>query len=188
MPGDSTKKDLLELDDPTEPADATEPVAPSGLQSPVARPTVIPTFDPKAFAEETEHREQAPTITNEIELEQARLRSIASQVPPPRSRAESLVFVETGEEDLEELDADAQIALLVERLSPLDRVPALVGSPNDLAAQLEDPRAAYVATFVDGLLPLETIVEVAGLPQLDTLRVLDRMLAQGLAVFRGSKP
>jgi hypothetical protein len=186
VPADSPKKDLLEVDAPALLVDAPEPVAPSGLQSTAPRPTVIPTFDPLVYAKETEQREQAPTITNEVELEQARVASMASLAPPPRARAESLVQLEVVEVDdeLDALDPDAQVAVLLDRLAPLARVPTLVKTPNELAVRLEDSKAAYIAGFVDGLLPLETIVDVAGLPQLDTLRVLDRMIALGLAVLR----
>ena len=179
------KKDLLELDDPA--GAVEEPAAALSGTQPMqqARPTVVPAFDPRAFAEETELREQAPTITNEVELEEARLASMSTSfAPPPRARAESLVQVETGEEDIEELEEAAQVALLSARLGPLDGVPTLVKSASELAAALEDPKAAFVAGFVDGLLPLETIVEVAGLPVADTLRILDHMVSLGLAVVR----
>lgn len=176
------KKDLLELDDPTRASDST---APSGARPAQAScPTLIPAFDPVALAEESELRAQTPTITNELELERARVASMRSQVPPARPAEDSLVEVEADEGDLEELDEEDQVAVLLERLSPMNRVPELVKPTAQLADQLGDSKSAYVAGFVDGVLPLETIVEVAGLPQLDTLRILDRMLSQGIAVFR----
>jgi len=55
---------------------------------------------------------------------------------------------------------------------------------KQLGGMLEDPKTAYVLGFVDGILPLETIIEVTGLPELDTLRILDRMVAQSVVVFR----
>lgn len=207
MPADSPKKDSLNLDAPASPASSPDPGAASGLQASVENPTVIPasfdplayaedahqneyptvipSFDPLEYARERDQRERALTITNEVELEQARVASLPSDIPPLRPRAESLAELEVVEEDLDALDDDAQIAVLLARLAPLDRVPTLVKTPHELALLLRDPKAAYLAGFVDGLLPLETIVEAAGLPQLDTLRVLDRMIAGGLAVFRG---
>ena len=56
---------------------------------------------------------------------------------------------------------------------------------TELGALLEDPKTAYVLGFVDGLLPLETIIDVTGLPELETLRVLDRMIAQSIVIVRG---
>ncbi len=176
------KKELLELDDP---ARSSESTAPSGARpSRASCPTVIPAFDPVALAEESELRAQSPTITNEVELERARLASMRSQMPPARPADESQVEVEADEGELEELDEADQIAVLLERLDPMSRVPELVKPTAELADRLGDSKSAYVAGFIDGVLPLETIVEVAGLPQLDTLRILDRMLTQGIAVFR----
>lgn len=177
------KKHLLELDDPATAADEGGAVASSTQPTQQGRPTVVPAFDPLAFAEETEHRDLAPTITNEVELEQARLASMSMSDPPLRERHDSFVHVEAGEEDLEALEESAQVALLSERLGALDAVPALVKTGAELASQLEDPKSAFVAGLIDGLLPLETILEVAGLPSADTLRILDRMVTLGLVVI-----
>lgn len=178
------KDPLLELDDPANASDEGAAVASGTQPTQQARPTVVPAFDPQAFAEEAIHRDQAPTITNEVELEQARLASMSTSDPPMRGRAESFVHVEASEEDFEELDASAQEALLSARLGPLDGVPSLVKQGAELAAQLEDPKSAFVAGLVDGLLPLETILEVAGLPAAETLRILDRLVTVGVVVIR----
>jgi hypothetical protein len=66
----------------------------------------------------------------------------------------------------------------------MTRVPALAKELSELGPMLSDPKTAYVLGFVDGILPLEIIVEVTGLPELDTLRVLDRMISQSVVVFR----
>jgi hypothetical protein len=63
-------------------------------------------------------------------------------------------------------------------------VPALTRKLTELGPAIEDPKTAFILGFVDGLLPLETIVEVAGLPEIDTLRVLDRAVDQYLITFR----
>ena len=42
---------------------------------------------------------------------------------------------------------------------------------------------AYVLGFIDGVLPLETIVEVAGLPELETLKILERAIEQNAISF-----
>jgi hypothetical protein len=174
------KKELLELDDPTEDFDAPDmETAESGM---VPRPTVRPDFDPVAYARKHGMRERMSTITDENALEQARLASMQSNLPPPRPRFES-VEIDAGEEDLDALPTDEQIAIFHARLSPLSRTPTLAREMSKLGSLVEDPKTAYVLGFVDGLLPLETIVEVTGLPELDTLRVLDRMITQGVIVF-----
>jgi hypothetical protein len=108
-----------------------------------------------------------------------------TQPPPAQNPRDSAVEIDAGEEDLDALDASAQIAILTDRLAPLNRVPSLAEAMTALGPLLEDPKTAYVLGFVDGILPLETIIEVTGLPELETLRVLDRMVAQAIVIFRG---
>lgn len=175
MPADAKKK-LNELDDPSGVAPATAP-----------RPTVVPPFDTAQYAEQSEVRERMPTLTDEGALEEARLQSFRTNAPPPPfgpNVHDSSVEIDTGEADVDALDDDEQVALFTERLAPLTRVPTLAQEMQKLGPLLEDPKTAFVLGFVDGILPLDTIIDVTGLPELDTLRILDRMVAQGVVVFR----
>ena len=196
-PREAQKSGLLELDDPTSHGGSEPPCAESGV-NPLPIPTIIPQYDPSQYAEESEIRERMPTLTDETALEHARLQSLPSNMPPPRrpmstvpgplldagrNPRDSSVEIDTGEEDLESLDASEQVAILSSRLAPLTRVPSLARDLVQLGSLLEDPKTAYVLGFVDGLLPLETIIDVTGLPELETLRVLDRMVAQSIVVF-----
>jgi hypothetical protein len=181
---------LLELDDPS-----LEDDTPSGLVA-VTHATVIPAFDPLQFAEDSEIRARMPTITDECALEQARLKSLPTNRPPPRrppstlppprvaNPRDSSAEIDVGEDDLDTLAVDEQVAILRAHLTPLTRVPVLARPIKELAATLKDPKTAYVIGFVDGLLPLDTIIDVTGLPELDTLHVLDRLVAQGIVIFR----
>ncbi len=196
------KNELLELDDPVKSA-RSEPAAVESGIGPVPFPTIVPTYDPSQYAEESEVRERMPTITDEDALEEARLQSLPSYLPParrqmstapgglvtvappPANPRDSSVEIDTGEEDLESLSDAEQIAILTVRLSPLSRVPSLARELGKLGLLLEDPKTAYVLGFVDGILPLETIVDVTGLPELETLRVLDRMVSQSIVIFSG---
>jgi hypothetical protein len=197
-PREAKKSGLLELDDPTS-RSGSEPAGVESGINPVPIPTIIPQYDPSQYAEESEIRERMPTLTDETALEHARLQSLPSNMPPPRrpmstvpgplvdasrNPRDSSVEIDTGEEDLESLDASVQVAILSSRLAPLTRVPSLAKDLAQLGELLEDPKTAYVLGFVDGLLPLETIIDVTGLPELETLRVLDRMVSQSVVVFR----
>jgi hypothetical protein len=196
-PGKAKKNGLLELDDPAK-RPASEPAAAESRVNPVPIPTIVPKFDPSQYAEESEVRARMPTITDEDALEHARLQSLPSNLPPPRrpmstvpgplaeagrNPRDSSVEIDAGEEDLDTLDAAEQVAILTDRLAPLTRVPSLAKEMTQLGALLEDPKTAFVLGFVDGILPLETIIDVTGLPELETLRVLDRMVAQSIVVF-----
>ncbi|MBX3190837.1 MAG: hypothetical protein KF819_27820 [Labilithrix sp.] len=193
------KHELLELDDPLKQRD-TRPPASDVQATEVETPTLIPQFDPAAYAEESDIRERMPTLTDDDALESARLRSLPSYLPPARAPAstrpgpltaepeDSVAEVDMDEADLDVLPDDEQVAILRARLAPLTRVPALARPMTELGPLLEDPKTAYVLGFVDGILPLETIIEVTGLPELDTLRVLDRMLHHGVLVFTTPPP
>ena len=189
-PSDAKKAELLELDDPVSGQGETE-----GSGSGMAPcPTVIPSFNPLEYAEQFETRERMPTLTDEPAQEEARLQSFPTNAPPRRPMStlpgplvatsrDSSVEIDLGEEDLDALSAAEQIAILRDRLVPLTRVPELARPLGQIGAPLEDPKTAYVLGFVDGILPLDTIIDVTGLPELDTLRVLDRMVAQSIVIF-----
>jgi hypothetical protein len=182
------------------------------LTPPSGIPTIVPKVNPALAVgvheaipyddddDDSSVRSRMPTITDEDALENARLQSLPSNLPPPRrpmstipgalvdasrNPRDSSVEIDTGEEDLESLDDAQQIALLSARLAPLNRVPSLATELSELGALLQDPKTAYVLGFIDGILPLETIIEVTGLPELETLRVLDRMIGQSIVVVRG---
>jgi hypothetical protein len=104
-------------------------------------------------------RERQNTLLDDDLTEQARLASVLIDSTPPRA-------------------ADSRA-----RLEPLDRIPALARSIAELGDDLEDPKTAFVAGFVDGVLPLETIIEVTGLPEGETIEILDRLITQGAIVF-----
>lgn len=97
---------------------------------------------------------------------------------------DSQIELDAGEEDLDDLSDDEQEAILRARLAPLDRVPMLTAPLSEMGEFMEDANAAYVLGFVDSILPLETILEVAGLPDLAALRVFDRLVSLGLVTFR----
>jgi hypothetical protein len=151
----------------------------------VSRPTVRPDFDPRLLAEQSEIRERATTITDEVALEAARVQSIPTKPPGPRaSVADAEISTTAEDDDLSALSPEEQIAVLRDRLAPLGRVPHLAAKLDELGEDLQDPKAAFIIGFVDGLLPLETIIEVTGLPERDTLEVLDRLIEQGHVVFK----
>jgi hypothetical protein len=160
---------------------------------PVPHDTVRPSFDVQRFAEDSVMRERLPTITDEVATEEARIASVLMDSVPPRAPMGGGpdVQVAVRYSEVEALGDEEQLAFLRARLAPMSRVPALARKITELGPVIEDPKTAYILGFIDGVLPLETIVEVAGLPELDTLRILDRAIDQYLISFRprlGSKP
>jgi hypothetical protein len=150
----------------------------------VAIETVKPSYDVERYAEELVGRERLPTITDEAATEVARIASVLMDSNPPRARRSVPdIEIAVGYSEVEALRPDEQLALLRARLAPMSRVPALTRKLAELGPMIEDPKTAYVLGFVDGLLPLETIVEVAGLPELETLEALDRAIDHQVITF-----
>lgn len=157
----------------------------------VARDTVRPAFDVERYAEVTIGRERLATITDEAATEEARIASVLMDSrPPPKRDDDGGVEVEVAVRyaDVDALATDEQLAFWRARLAPMSRVPLLTRELASLGPLIEDPKTAYLLGFVDGLLPLETLVEVAGLPELDALRILDRAVEQRLVTFRADAP
>lgn len=176
-------KRLLDFDDRSKDVSKGGGGADSGA---VERDTVRPAYDVERYAEDAIGRERLPTITDEVATEEARIASVLMDSRPPEEREHVApeIEVDVRYSEVESLGEDEQLAFLRARLAPLTRVPALTRKLTELGPLIEDPKTAYVLGFVDGLLPLETIVEVAGLPEIDTLRILDRALDHYVITFR----
>lgn len=147
--------------------------------------TVRPAFDVERYAEDTIGRERLPTMVDEVATEAARLASVLMDSAFPRDQGSApKIELTTPRRDLEALGEKEQLALLRARLAPMTRIPSLTRKITELGSLIEDSKTAYILGFIDGLLPLETIVEVAGLPELDALRILDRAIDQYVITFR----
>ncbi len=153
----------------------------------IPRDTVRPAFDVERYAEDTIGRERLPTITDEAAIEEARIASVLMDSTPPRGRPSAPdIELAVKYSEVEALEDGEQLAFLRARLAPMTRIPTLTRKITELGPLIEDPKTAYILGFIDGLLPLETIVEVAGLPELDTLRILDRAVDQYVIAFRAT--
>jgi len=183
-PRDATH--LHELDEPDAALRGSDDVGEALESGTIPRETVRPSFDVERYAEDTVGRERLPTIIDEAATEEARIASVLMDSSPPPAPSDSGPEIELAVRyaEVEALDGEEQLAFLRARLAPLSRVPSLARKITELGPVIEDPKTAYILGFVDGLLPLETIVEVAGLPELDTLRILDRAVDQYLVTFR----
>lgn len=119
----------------------------------------VPTVKPPPGAPGPMRERQITFVDDEL-TEQARLASVLIDSVPPTSA--------------EPIRA---------RLAPLGRIPALAKSIERIGEGVRDPKTAFVIGFVDGVLPLETIIEVTGLPEAETVQILERLIAQGAVIF-----
>ena len=147
---------LLDLDDP----EVTIIEDPDEAET-APPPGPASAYDPLLIAAQATFRERAATLPDPEAVEQARIASVLLDSSPP-----------------------ARPSSARERMSPLERVPVLTKKLTELGAVLEDPKTAFVLGFVDGLLPLEAIVDVAALPEEETLLILERVMQEGLLRFR----
>ena len=175
-------RDAKRLDDLDPEDDETYEGHESGT---IARDTVRPAFDVERYAEDTIGRERFPTVTDEAATEEARIASVLMDSTPPGGRDSAPeIHVSVGQPLPAAIDEEEQLSFLRARLAPMTRVPVLTRPITELGHLIEDPKTAYILGFVDGLLPLETVVDVAGLPELDALRILYRAIEQYVITFR----
>jgi len=73
---------------------------------------------------------------------------------------------------------------LLERLGSLDRVPAVRVAPRDLAKLGIDHRAGFVLSMIDGMTPIEMLIDLSGLPRVDVLRILDELVQAGAVALQ----
>ena len=150
------------------------------------------------------------TITNEVELEAARLLSVAPPDEfPPKPGTLSLLDDEvhvgfecrdlTGALAVAErillkcADAEARacadacrarlIARYVAIIGSLERVPVLVAPLADVDAMALDYRAAFVVWQIDGHTSLDAILDVSGMPALETLRIVSELVRREIITF-----
>jgi len=70
------------------------------------------------------------------------------------------------------------------RIGPLDRVPMVAIARDQLRWLSIDHKAGFVLSLVDGVSSLEMIIDVSGMPQLDTLRILSELVQQRIISLR----
>jgi hypothetical protein len=70
------------------------------------------------------------------------------------------------------------------RIGPLDRVPVVMIARDQLRWLSIDHKAGFVLSLVDGVSTLEMIIDVSGMAELDTLRILSELAQQRIISLR----
>jgi len=70
------------------------------------------------------------------------------------------------------------------RIGPLDKVPVVMVPRAQLRWLTIDHRAGFVLSHIDGTSNLEQILDVSGMPPLDSLRILYELVQQRIITFR----
>jgi hypothetical protein len=169
--------------------DADDDGAPSGrVAKELENITVVPPPASVRIDDDSHHRARLVTITDEVATERARIASVLMDSTPPR-RATAPIAPPAPQPEPSSTrfgvgsTRSPEIMAVRAKLAPMSRVPVLAHDVSDLGSMIKDPKMAYILGFVDGILPLETIVEVAGLPEIEALGILDRAIVARLVTF-----
>lgn len=75
---------------------------------------------------------------------------------------------------------DIVMAVLSAFLGSLERIPVLARPLHELASAPISPRAAFLLSRVDGILSLEEILDVSGMPRIEAMRYLCQLFLRGI--------
>ena len=103
------------------------------------------------------------------------------------SLAESILLREPANAEALRLAEECQrvlIKMYAAKIGPLDRVPTLNVQPPELRWLSMDHRAGFLLSLVDGSSSIEMILDLSGMPLLDTLRILHELYQQRIISFR----
>jgi len=186
---------------PTVPPVIASPIIDSG--PPSEKPNDKQTAPPPAFVAEEPDPFASPKAVPAEEKKPAAKKSIREEGPPTEQEmndrvslgdytgalaiAEKLLASDPGNVAVQACAENCRTVLrqmYVTKIGPLDRVPT-VAVPRDQLRWLSiDHRAGFVLSLVDGVSSLEMILDVSGMPELDTLRILSELAQQRIIAFR----
>ena len=150
------------------------------------RPTVVPDYDPEAFARDSEVKQRAALpVTGESTIDEAR--RLLQQGAP-----EEALFLVARLLEHSPFHSEAT-ALLKECRDALEReCLSAIGSPSailvvalrpdELRGFALDSASGFLLSLLDGATTVETLVDLSGLPRLLALRHLRGLVARGLVV------
>lgn len=101
--------------------------------------------------------------------------------------AEKLLLLEPDNEAAEQTAESCRGILrqmYTARIGPLDKVPMVMVSRDQLRWLSIDHRAGFVLSLIDGVSSLEMILDVSGMPELDALRILSELVQQRIISVR----
>jgi len=139
------------------------------------RPTLMPPFDPAAFARESESKLRVAPQVEVVENESSvvrRAEPLPAHEPFSGDPFEGLSF------DDEPMRETRPVPIV------LMAVPTLAVSRAELGRLKLDHRAGFVLSHVDGVSDVESILDVSAMPQEETLNILAELAAQGIIIIR----
>jgi hypothetical protein len=154
-------------------------------------PTVVPAFDPEAFARDSETRQRAASaVDGEPTIDEARRHHAAG-------KHEEALFLLTRLLDLaplhpegSRLASECRQALERDCLSAIGSESAILAtavSTEELKGFALDNVSGFLLSVMDGATDVETILDISGLPRLLALRHLRSLLDRGIVVVASGR-
>jgi hypothetical protein len=57
-------------------------------------------------------------------------------------------------------------------------------APKELTRLSLDPKSGFILSRIDGVTPLETLLDMCGMPREEAARILGNLAARGIIAFR----
>src|SRR5579883_1721780 len=158
------------------------------------RPTIVPDFDPEAFARDSEIRQRAaaPAVDGEPTIDQARRLHADGHHEQALFLLTRLLDLAPLHPDATNLAAQCRASLERECLSAIGSEAAILVaavSPEELKGFAVDNVSGFLFSLIDGATSVETVLDISGVPRLLALRHLRGLLERGIvSTASGRRP
>jgi hypothetical protein len=150
------------------------------------RPTLVPAFDPEAFARDSEIKQRAAFVAGgEPTIEKARRLQVEGEYEQALFLLEGLLDLAPLHPEAARLSSECRESLERDCLSCVGSASAVLVamlSPEELESFALDRVSSVLISLVNGADSVETILLASGLPRLLALRHLRRLTERGLVV------
>jgi len=165
-----------------------KPTPPEGpaLEDEEGRPTVVPEFDPAAFARDSELRQRAAAAVapgSDPTIDEARRLHLGGDNERALVLLTQLLEIAPLHPEATQLAAECRTALERECLAAIGSGSAILVAAvtiDELKSFPLDNASAFLFSLVDGTTDVESILDVAGVPRLLALRHLRSLLERGI--------
>ncbi len=170
----------------TPPPEKTAPPKHAALDEDEPRPTLVPEFDPAAFARDSEMRLRAAAPvapSGEPTIDEAHRLHDGGEHERALLLVKQLLELAPLHPEATRLAAECRTALERECLSALgsERSVLVAGVTNDEVKNFAlDNVSAFLMSLVDGATSVESVLDLAGVPRLVALRLLRNLLERGI--------
>ena len=147
------------------------------------RPTVVPDFDPGAFARDAELKRAANATRHDPTIDRARQLHLEGEHHEALSLLTELLDLAPLHAEATKLSTECREALERECLSAVGSASAILVSavsPAELKAFALDNVSGFLLSLIDGATDVETLIDICGLPRLLALRRLRELVERGI--------